>query len=85
MAPIAHDLSEFSWLKTVFWVASVENRRQKNKKFPSDDNQKLAKIYSMQIYYTEENQNTYPCRPEAGLRSRTNVVDGDDEADLRVV
>ena len=50
-----------------------------------NDNSKQAKIYSMQIYYTEGDQNTYPCRLQAGLRSRTNIIDGDDKADLRVV
>ena len=38
----------------------------------------------MQIYYTEVDRNTYPFRPKAGLRSRTNIVDEDDVADLKV-
>ena len=38
----------------------------------------------MQIHYTVTGRNTYPCRPKAGLHSRTNVVDEDDVADLKV-
>ena len=39
----------------------------------------------MQIYKYAGDQNTYPCRLKAGLRSRTNVADEDVSADLGVV
>ena len=81
------DLLLVYWYSTNITWCGTEWRESyaENKKIPSNDNRKPAKIYSMQIYYTEADQNTYPFRPKAGLRSCTNVVDGDDVADLKVV